>query len=92
MSKNKKNNTFLHVNSFRYLQNYVLRICFNDGVEKDVDLRNQLIGEVFEPLMDLAVFQTVYLDDDTRTISWPSGADFAPEYLYELGEKVRKAA
>jgi hypothetical protein len=42
-----------------------------------------LWGEVFEPLKDLAVFQGFRLDTELNTISWETGADLAPEYLYE---------
>ena len=38
---------------------------------------------VFEPLKDIDEFRKVTLDRDIRTIVWPNGADFAPEFLYE---------
>ena len=39
--------------------------------------------EVFEPLKDLAVFRRFRLDTELNTIIWETGADLAPEYLYE---------
>ncbi len=83
---------FLHVTSVRYIKDYKLEIGFSDGAEKEVNLEKELYGEVFEPLKDKAVFRQVYLDEETRTIAWPNGADLAPEYLYEIGKDVRQAA
>jgi hypothetical protein len=37
---------------------------------------------VFEPLRDPAYFARVELDDDLGSISWPNGADIAPETLH----------
>jgi uncharacterized protein DUF2442 len=37
---------------------------------------------VFEPLRDPAYFATVQLDPELGTISWPNGADVAPETLH----------
>ncbi len=49
-----------------------------------VNIENELWGEVFEPLKDPSEFQNFVLDKDLRTIVWPStGADLAPEFLYE---------
>jgi len=39
---------FLHVTEVTYLQAYRLRLTFNDGVIKDVDLEAELYGTVNE--------------------------------------------
>jgi len=83
---------FLHVTKVTHLKGYRLRLEFNDGKVKDVDLGSQLYGEVFEPLKDLEFFKKVHVNPDTNTIQWPNGADFAPEYLYETGKEVRRIA
>jgi hypothetical protein len=82
----------LHVDRVRYLRDYVLRVEFDDGVTKDVDLRDELYGEMFEPLRDLPFFRQVRINPDTRTIEWPNGADLAPEFLYEAGDPVEQVA
>jgi hypothetical protein len=74
------------------LKDYQLRLEFNDGKVKVVDLKNELYGEIFEPLKDLDFFKKVTLNPDIGTIEWPNGADFAPEFLYEAGQEVRKSA
>jgi len=83
---------FLHVIRAIYLDDYRLRLDFSDGVTKDVDLKKELHGEIFEPLKEMSVFKRVRVNLETNTIEWPNGADFAPEYLYELGKEVRKIA
>lgn len=77
---------FLHVTDVKYLEEYRLHLRFNNGVSKIVDLCNELDGEIFEPLIDVHFFQQVYLNTETGTIEWANGADFAPEFLLEIGE------
>jgi hypothetical protein len=36
-----------------------------------------------EPLRDPATFRNFRLDPGLNTLTWPSGADLAPEFLYE---------
>lgn len=83
---------FLHVTDVTYLKDYKLRLAFNNGVIKDVDLSAELYGEIFEPLKDIEFFKQVAVNPDTNTIEWRNGADFAPEFLYEIGKEVRKVA
>jgi len=83
---------FLHVTSVTYLGKYELRLTFDNGITKDVNLRDELYGEVFEPLKDKDFFRRVKVNTDTNTIEWSNGADFAPEFLYEMGRDVEKTA
>lgn len=83
---------FLHVTRVSYLQSYELELEFSDGIVKKVDLSRELYGEVFEPLKDPTFFKRVTLNEETNTIEWPNGADFAPEFLYEIGEEVKQVA
>jgi hypothetical protein len=66
-----------------HVRDYVVHLRFEDGVEGDVDLQDELYGEVFEPLKDPQRFKEFSLNPDLHTITWPNGADFAPEFLYE---------
>ena len=83
---------FLHVVHVTYLTDYQLRLEFNDGKVKNLDLKDELYGEIFSPLKDLEFFKKVSVNPATGTIEWPNGADFAPEFLYETGKEVRKSA
>ena len=67
----------------QYVEDFTIHIRFADGTEGDVDLGSELHGEMFEPLKDPAVFRTFVVHPDFHTLSWPNGADFAPEFLYE---------
>ncbi len=67
-----------------YAGGYRIKVIFEDGMEGVINMEGDLWGEVFEPLKDLAAFQNFVLDKELRTIVWPStGADLAPEFLYE---------
>jgi hypothetical protein len=61
-----------------------LRLVFNDGRRKTVDVLPLLRGPIFEPLLDPAYFRRVLLDPVAGTVVWPNGADFAPEALRDL--------
>ena len=61
-----------------------LRLRFNDGTRKRINVLPLLDGPVFEPLHDPSYFAQVTLDLVAGTVVWPNEADFAPEALHEL--------
>ncbi|MEW6481846.1 MAG: DUF2442 domain-containing protein [bacterium] len=73
----------LHVKEAKYLHDYVIWLRFNDGAIGEVDLKDELYGEVFEPLKDIERFKSLKVDPDIETIVWDNGADMAPEFLYD---------
>jgi hypothetical protein len=83
---------FLHVTGVSYVRDYELRVEFSNGIIKDVDLSRELHGEVFEPLKDITFFKQVKVNQETNTIEWSNGADFAPEFLDEIGKQVKRVA
>jgi Protein of unknown function (DUF2442) len=78
--------------SAEYAGGYRIRVRFADGRTGDIDLEGELWGEVFEPLKDLTVFKRFRVDTELNTISWETGADLAPEFLYEKAAQPRVAA
>jgi hypothetical protein len=58
-------------------------LTFNNGETKTVDLQSELNGTVYEPLRHLEYFKNFHVK--YNTIEWANGADYAPEYLYEIG-------
>ena len=71
------------VEEAHYVQGFTIHIRFSDGAEGDVDLSEELYGEVFEPLKNQTLFQRFVVHSEFHTLFWPNGADLAPEYLYE---------
>jgi len=47
-----------------------------------VNFSNSLNRQVFAPLKEIDFFKRFKIN--FNTIEWENGADFAPEYLYEL--------
>jgi hypothetical protein len=69
------------VSRAEYRGGYAIHLTFNDGVERTVDFAGWLEGPMFEPLKDTDYFQRFFLEGGT--VTWPNGADIAPETLYE---------
>lgn len=63
---------------------YRLWLRFSDGAAGEIDLVEQLTAPVFQPLRDPSIFAAVRVDPEIRTIAWPNGVDFAPEFLRSL--------
>ena len=65
----------------RVVSGHVVWLRFSDGIEGRVDLGEELHGRVFEPLRDPEEFARLSLDPELGTITWPNGADLAPESI-----------
>lgn len=65
------------------VRDYFVWIRFSDGTEGEVDLSQDLWGEVFESLKDPVKFRELSVHPELETLVWPCGADFAPEFLYK---------
>jgi hypothetical protein len=70
----------------RHLGGFRVWLRFNDGLEGEIDLAKDLWGPIFEPVRDERYFAAFLVDD---TLTWPNGADFAPEMLYERVKAVQ---
>ena len=70
------------ITQLRVLDDYRLEIFFNDGVHGVISLSDRLFGPVFEPLKDVSFFSKAKVDE-FGVVTWPNGADLAPDALYE---------
>jgi hypothetical protein len=74
------------------LGEYQLRLTFSDAVVGDIDLADELWGEMFEPLRDIVQFDRVSVDPELGTLVWPNGADLDPEGLHDAVRPVQPAS
>jgi hypothetical protein len=70
------------------LDGYVLRLTFSDGLVRELDFDDVLVGGVLEPLREPALFLQVAVDETAGTIGWPNGIDFDPDVLHGDREPV----
>lgn len=94
VSNQKKSNRsidgYKHLNvrivDVRYVSDFNLRLQFDDGVERTVDMWPLIekLGGLFEAVKDKSFFAKVSVDPEAGTIVWPNGADFAPDVLYQV--------
>lgn len=76
-----------HVIEAGYIRDYMIKLRFDDGSVKIVDLEPYTKrGGVFSMFSDKEFFKKFFLD--LNTLCWPNGADIAPERLYEIGQTV----
>jgi len=73
---------------FEIVRPYTLRVRFDDGAEQVIDFGPVLIGELYGPLQDERLFMAVEIDPETRTLTWPNGADFDPATLHDWPKYV----
>lgn len=71
------------VMSFEITGEHQLRIRFEDGAVQTIDFSPVLEGSLYGPLRDPAIFASVRIDPEIRTLVWPNGADFDPATLYD---------
>ena len=79
------------VKNVKVLRPYALRVEFDDGACREVDLVEELYGEVFEPLKDPELFSQARVDEELGTVVWPNGADFSPGFLYHQAKSLKKS-
>lgn len=76
-----------HIVGAEYVKEYKVKIKFDDGSVKVVDLEpySRRSG-IFSEFKNMDFFRKFYID--LNTLCWPNGADIAPERLYEIGTNV----
>jgi Protein of unknown function (DUF2442) len=78
------------IKKLQFKKDYIFHIQFHDGRVGDIDFKPYLWGEAFELLKNSTYFQRAFIDKTTGTITWPNGADIAPETLYQKLAKTSK--
>jgi len=72
-----------------YRGGHRIHVTFNDGRSGTIDFSQWIQGPVFEPLKDTDYFQRFFIEGGT--VTWPNGADIAPETLYEQAKSIAAA-
>ena len=67
--------------SVSVLDNFVLRVRFSNGEQRDFDFKPLLDRKCYYALKDEALFATARVE--YGVISWANGLDIDPEWLYE---------
>ncbi len=71
-----------------YKSQYTYEIEFDNGLMGEVDFSKWVNrGAVFEPLRKIAFFKMTAIEGGA--ITWPNGADIAPETIYEEIENTQ---
>jgi hypothetical protein len=91
-SPKEENRMILHTTEVKALPAYRPFLRFNNGATGEVDLRNELEGEIFAALKDPVQFASAYQHPVMKTVAWANGADLAPEFLLELLDAQQQRA
>ena len=71
----------VRVSAVQPLHGWTVRVTFDNGVVRDIDLEPYLHGPIFAPIReDRAVFCTMKVEDGT--VAWENGGDIDPDVLY----------
>ena len=78
----------LNVKYAEYKVGYKVFLTFNNGESVLTDLEKTIFSDtrrIFIPLRDIEYFKSFKIS--LNTITWDNEADFAPEFLIELGKQ-----
>lgn len=76
-------NDLVVVTKAEYVRDHTLALTFSDGLRADINYSVWIEKfPFFEPLKNIEYFKTFSIDG--WTVSWPNGADIAPETLHKI--------
>ncbi|MFQ6101264.1 MAG: DUF2442 domain-containing protein [Anaerolineae bacterium] len=77
----KRLGPLVRVRAVEPLKGFKVRLEFEDGTQKEMDLEPYLHGPIFEPVRNnLHLFRAVKVEGGT--LAWDNGADIDPDVLY----------
>ena len=76
------------IKKVQYLEGYTLKLLFDDGKNKIVDLSEIVLRgqNLIARLQDVEYFKKVKCDG--FSVIWPNGIDFCPDVLYKIGKDI----
>lgn len=74
----------------KWVKDYIVELTFSNLRKGRIDLKNHLGRGIFKELVDLKKFKRFKVDAELGTLTWPNGADLAPEVLYQKVFGVRR--
>ena len=83
----------LNVISAEHIEDFKILLSFSNNESVIVDLQETISSDqrrIFELLKDLEYFKSFKIK--FNTITWENDADFAPEFLLELGKTQQNKA
>ncbi len=83
----------LQIVKAEYAGDFRLTLTFNTNEIRLVDLESTIFNDqrpIFLQLRDKDFFKRFFIE--FNTVVWENGLDIAPEYLYEIGATIGKAA
>ncbi|MCX6257097.1 MAG: DUF2442 domain-containing protein [Bacteroidia bacterium] len=81
----------LNVTNAEYKGEYKVCLTFSNGESFITDLKETIMNDhrkIFSPLQKIDYFKNFRIK--LNTITWDNEADFAPEFLLELGKKQKE--
>jgi hypothetical protein len=78
---------YLAIKNVIPLDNYLLHLTFENGEERQFDMKPYLEIGIFKELKDPSLFKTVKISFDS--IEWANEADFDPEILYQKSQPIK---
>lgn len=77
---------YYRITQVEHIENYLLRVTFNDGKTFVVDLAHYVLEQaaMYQQLQDIRYFAQVKVADDLCALVWPNHLDIEPHELYEL--------
>lgn len=72
--------------SFEIIAPFTIRVQFEDDTTQTINFEPIVGHRMYWPLRDPEFFNNVFISDELPTLTWPNGADFNPDHLYNWSE------